>query len=290
MGVAASRFRITLACALLIGVSAHAAPEPLSAIDAREQVLDDRDARTRNELSRLLGVLQRWRRDPPPALLVNPADAKDAVRAAILVKAITPELQRRARLYAGQAEGVARQRRVSAAASEALFASESAFADLATNPVSDAAGLRPRLAEPPEPAGPPPRPGSLLRPATGPVTTPFGRELVSGAPAAGMTIRAAPGAPVRSPGLASVQYVGSAKGLGVILILRMAGGYHLVLAGLDRATVGVGQSVAAGEPVGSMANDRKSATDLYFEVRDQGRPTDPARWLAQTGTGRSSGG
>jgi septal ring factor EnvC (AmiA/AmiB activator) len=212
------------------------------------------------------------------------------VRAAILVKALTPELQRRANIYAAQAEGVARQRRVSAAASEALFASESAFADEATNPVSDAAGLRPRLAEPPEPPGPPPTPGSLARPAQGRVTTPFGRTLVSGAPATGMTIRTAPDAQVRAPGRATVQYVGPARGLGVILILRMAGGYHLVLAGLDRATVGAGQSVAAGEPLGSMSDGRHSATDLYFEIRDQGRPTDPARWLAASGTGRSSGG
>ncbi|MCC7268724.1 MAG: peptidoglycan DD-metalloendopeptidase family protein [Caulobacteraceae bacterium] len=278
-----------LACALAIGATAKAAPEPLAALNAREEAAEDREGRARNELSHLLGVLQQWRRDPPPALLVNPDDAKDAVRAAILVKALTPELQRRANLYAAQAEGVARQRRVSAAASEALFASESAFADEAPNPVSDVAGLRPRLAEPPAPPGPPPTPGSLLKPSAGPVTTPFGRTLVSGAPATGMTIRTAPGAPVRSPGRATVQYVGPARGLGVILILRMAGGYHLVLAGLDRATVGAGQSVAAGEPLGSMGDGRQSATDLYFEVRDQGRPTDPARWLA-AGTGRPSGG
>jgi len=278
-----------LVCALAIGATAKAAPEPLSAIDAREQAAEDREGRARNELSHLLGVLQQWRRDPPPALLVNPDDAKNAVRAAILVKALTPELQRRANIYAAQAEGVARQRRVSAAASEALFASESAFADDTPNPISEAAGLRPRLAEPPEPPGPPPTPGSLTRPAQGSVTTPFGRTLVSGAPATGMTIRTPPGAAVRSPGRATVQYVGPARGLGVILILRMAGGYHLVLAGLDQATVAAGQSVAAGEPLGSMGDGRHSATDLYFEVRDQGRPTDPARWLA-AGTGRSSGG
>lgn len=275
-------------CALLAAGAVWAAPEPLSVIDAREQAAETREGRARNDLSHLLGVLQQWRRDPPPALLVNPQDAKDAVRAAILVKAITPELQRRANLYAAQAEGVARQRRVSAAASAALFASESAFADEATNPVSDAAGLRPRLAEPPEPPGPPPRPGDLMRPVPGRVTTPFGRALVSGAPATGMTIHAAPRAEVRSPALARVQYVGEAKGLGVILILRMAGGYHLVLAGLDRATVGAGQLVAAGEPLGSMGDGRQSASDLYFEVREQGRPTDPAIWLAAAG--RSGGG
>ena len=41
-------------------------------------------------------------RNPPPALLVSPGDARDAVRAAILVKAMTPQLQDRARTYASR--------------------------------------------------------------------------------------------------------------------------------------------------------------------------------------------
>jgi septal ring factor EnvC (AmiA/AmiB activator) len=90
-----------------------------------------------------------------------------------------------------------------------------------------------------------------------------------------------------------VQYVGPVKGWGVILILRLAGGYHLVLAGLDRTSVSVGQSVAAGEAVGWMPNGRQSANDgmdgakasweLYLEVRDQGVPVDPGRWLNKAG-------
>jgi len=71
------------------------------------------------------------------------------------------------------------------------------------------------------------------------------------------------------------------------LILRLAGGYHLVLAGLDRTSVSVGQSVAAGEAVGWMADGRQSSgrqttRELYLEVREQGSPVDPARWLKIT--------
>jgi murein hydrolase activator len=76
-----------------------------------------------------------------------------------------------------------------------------------------------------------------------------------------------------------VQYVGPVKGWGVILILRLTGGYHLVLAGLDRSSVSVGQSVAAGQAVGWMPDSRQSTSELYLEVRDQGSPVDPARWL-----------
>jgi septal ring factor EnvC (AmiA/AmiB activator) len=69
------------------------------------------------------------------------------------------------------------------------------------------------------------------------------------------------------------------KGWGVVLILRLAGGYHVVLAGLERSSASVGQSVAAGSPVGLMPDSRQSLSELYLEVRDQGSPVDPARWL-----------
>ena len=61
--------------------------------------------------------------------------------------------------------------------------------------------------------------------------------------------------------------------------MRLAGGYHLVLAGLDRATVGIGQSVAAGAPVGWMPDGKQSPSELYLEVRERGAPVDPGRWL-----------
>jgi septal ring factor EnvC (AmiA/AmiB activator) len=59
----------------------------------------------------------------------------------------------------------------------------------------------------------------------------------------------------------------------------LAGGYHLVLAGLDRVDVAVGQSVAAGAPVGWMPDGRKTPAELYLEVRERGEPVDPGRWL-----------
>jgi len=76
-----------------------------------------------------------------------------------------------------------------------------------------------------------------------------------------------------------VQYVGPVKGWGVILILRLTGGYHLVLAGLDRASVETGRSVAAGAPIGWMPGDKDAPAELYLEVRERGSPVDPARWL-----------
>jgi murein hydrolase activator len=277
LAVAVRSALATTLIALLGAGATHAAPETdqrakLDAINAQEAALDAQRDKNRNELARLLSVLQQWRRDPPPALLVNPRDAKDAVRAAILVKALTPEMQKRAKLYAAQAAEVARQRRLAAAASEALFAEESAKAERSAADV----GLTPR---PARVSGPPPT--SLSAPILGPIVQGFGRPLAAGGRTQGLTFRAEPGDVVRSPAPGVVQYVGPVKGWGVILILRLSGGYHLVLAGLQGASVASGQSVAAGEPVGRMADGRQSPLDLYLEVRAGGAPVDPTRWLAQ---------
>jgi septal ring factor EnvC (AmiA/AmiB activator) len=119
----------------------------------------------------------------------------------------------------------------------------------------------------------------LLAPGGGRIIHRFGDRLTGGGHSNGLTILTALGAPVQSPGDGLVQYVGPVKGWGVILILRLAGGYHLVLGGLDRASVEVGQSVAAGSPVGWMPDERQSASELYFEVRAQGVPVNPTRWM-----------
>ena len=263
---------------LVLGVTAVAAVGErarLESLNVRETVLTAEQGRNLNRLARLLTVLEQFRRDPPPALLVSPDDAVSAVRAAILVKAITPELQRRARLYAAEAGEIARQRRLAAVASEALFTADSQLAEAR---LVQPPGQRDQV-PPQDDQGEATPPKALLAPAAGPVTRRFGQAVPGGGKANGLTIQTASGAKVAAPDAGLVQYVGPVKGWGVILILRLAGGYHLVLAGLDRANVGVGQSVAAGAPVGWMADGRQSPPELYLEVRERGAPVDPGRWM-----------
>ena len=62
----------------------------LAALNAAEADLSARMGKNQVELTRLLGALELYRRDPPPALLVSPKNATDAVNAAILINAITP--------------------------------------------------------------------------------------------------------------------------------------------------------------------------------------------------------
>jgi septal ring factor EnvC (AmiA/AmiB activator) len=290
-----------LAVLAIGGAVALAAPgERLARLNVEETELSVEQTRNMGQLARLLSVLEQLKRDPPPALLVSPRDAKNAVRAAILVKAMTPGLQARASGYAHEAGEMMRQRRLAAVESEALFTNDSARAEAISPPMLPPASLRgasPALRGAAAPQGLPEAaitpPQSLSIPTPGPVLRRFGEALASGGRTNGMTFAAAGGARVASPGPGYVQYVGPVKGWGVILILRLAGGYHLVLAGLDRTSVSVGQSVAAGEAVGFMpdgrqspndgANGGKSSRELYLEVRNQGVPVDPGHWLNKTG-------
>ena len=268
------------AATLAAGAIAYAATESqarLERLNVRETVLSAEQGRNLNRMARLLTALAQFRRDPPPALLVSPGDATDAVRAAILVKAITPELQKRAKVYAAEAGEIARQRRLAAVASEALFTSDSELAERREQLEATPPGAAPVESGPITP------PIRLLAPAKGKLIQRYGAPLTGGGEASGVTFAADHGASVAAPDAGLVQFVGPVKGWGTILILRLAGGYHLVLAGLDRTTVGVGQSVAAGAPVGWMTDGRNSPSELYLEVRERGVPVDPARWLDGVG-------
>jgi septal ring factor EnvC (AmiA/AmiB activator) len=274
---------LALGAALLGWAAVAATGERLARLNVQETELSVEQTRNMGQLARLLSVLEQLKEDPPPALLVSPRDAKDAVRAAILVKAMTPGLQARALGYAHEAGEMMRQRRLAAVESEALFTNESERAE---------ASPPPELRGPASPQGLPEQaitpPQSLSIPTPGPIVRRFGEALASGGRTNGVTFSAAGGARVASPGPGYVQYVGPVKGWGVILILRLAGGYHLVLAGLDKTSVTVGQSVAAGEAVGFMPDSRqseggKASRELYLEVRNQGVPVDPGHWLNKAG-------
>jgi septal ring factor EnvC (AmiA/AmiB activator) len=277
--LAPRRRTLVLASLLVPALAAAALAENgarLARLNVRETELNAEQARNMSQLARLLSVIEQLRRDPPPALLVSPQDARDAARAAILVKALTPELQRRAQAYARETGEMMRERRLAEFADEAAFTGDSERAESAPQPSPTA----PRRAAAQAEAAPKP-PRVLLTPVAGDLIRRFGEASPGGGRANGLSWRTARIARVSSPAGGVVQYVGPVKGWGVILILRLTGGYHLVLAGLAQPTVAVGQSVAPGQPVGWMPDGRQSPSELYLEVRDQGAPVDPGRWMAR---------
>lgn len=274
----------------------EAARQRLALLNARESALTGELGRERGRLGRLFAALALFRRDPPPALLVRPDDARDAVRAAILMRAMTPELRRRADAFSVEAREIATLRRQAAGANAALFTAESQLAGRQSDldrllarqseierrygPAALEAGREaggpgalvdsfPRAA----PAGS--GPGRLLRPVAGPVVRGYSAP---GSP--GLWLRAQHGGAVVSPVQGTVEFAGPVTGWGVILILRTPGAYHLVLAGLDQATMPPGRTVSAGQVVGRMAQGSGRPPELYLELRRAGAPLDPSRWLA----------
>jgi septal ring factor EnvC (AmiA/AmiB activator) len=120
-------------------------------------------------------------------------------------------------------------------------------------------------------------PDALERPVVGRLED-GGIDGVGGARAPGITFVTQGGAQVVAPADAEVLFAGPYHKTGQVLILEMAGGYDLVLAGLDRVNVRVGDELLAGEPVGIMPSGRTGAK-LYFELRRNGKGTSPAPWL-----------
>lgn len=131
-----------------------------------------------------------------------------------------------------------------------------------------------------------PQRGGLLSPIAGRQVRGFG-DRAEGPASQGIAWRGGPAARVISPCDGRVVFAGPFRTYGRMLILDCGGGYHFVLAGLDRLDARAGASVAAGEPVGVMADyDARRASEapsLYGELRFNGAPVDPAPFLRSRG-------
>jgi septal ring factor EnvC (AmiA/AmiB activator) len=121
--------------------------------------------------------------------------------------------------------------------------------------------------------------GSAL-PARGELVRGFGDDDDLGGKAKGLTIRTRAGAQVVAPADGEVVFAGPFRGYGQLLIIASGTDYHALLGGLDRIDAEVGQSVLAGEPVGTMQGTPKGVPQLYFELRRKGQPINPLPWLA----------
>jgi septal ring factor EnvC (AmiA/AmiB activator) len=139
--------------------------------------------------------------------------------------------------------------------------------------------------------------GKLARPAAGRFSRRFGAPDGNGGVMRGDTLATQSGAIVTAPADGSVLYAGPFRSYGQLLILNAGDGYHVVLAGMGRISVSLGQSVLAGEPVGTMGEARVASTtafengntapELYVEFRKDGKPVDPAPWWSERLSGRT---
>jgi len=134
--------------------------------------------------------------------------------------------------------------------------------------------------------------GALPIPVNGVKSRDFGAPDANGGTERGISIATRPGAQVTAPCDGWVVYAAPYRSYGKLLILNAGGGYHVVLAGMQRISVDIGQFVLTGEPVAVMGSGPQVASAmltgaagssppmLYIEFRKDGSPVDPNPWWA----------
>jgi septal ring factor EnvC (AmiA/AmiB activator) len=133
--------------------------------------------------------------------------------------------------------------------------------------------------------------GALPLPVNGVRIRDFGAPDGLGGTEKGLWIASRAAAQVTAPCDGWVVYAGPFRSYGQLLILNAGGGYHVLLAGMERISVDPGQFVLTGEPVAVMGGGPQSAAAvatgssqpvLYVEFRKDGTPVDPSPWWATT--------
>lgn len=134
--------------------------------------------------------------------------------------------------------------------------------------------------------------GLLPLPVNGQRITNFGEKDSLGAITQGISIATRPNAQVISPTDGWVVYAGPFRSYGQLLIINAGGGYHALLAGMERIDVQLGQFVLAGEPVAAMVTPQLASAGaagigvsqpvLYIEFRKDGTSIDSAPWWASS--------
>ncbi len=131
--------------------------------------------------------------------------------------------------------------------------------------------------------------GLLSLPVNGAKIRDFGGSDGAGGVEKGISLATRPGAQVTTPCDGWVVYAGPFRSYGQLLILNAGGGYHVLIAGMERISVNIGQFVLTGEPVATMGKTSQVASIfapnvsqpvLYVEFRKDGTPIDPGPWWA----------
>jgi septal ring factor EnvC (AmiA/AmiB activator) len=333
----------------------------IEATQARLEPLDENERNIRKSLDgrravigEVLAALQRIGHRPPPALIARPEDALQAVRTAMVLGAVLPEMRHQVEALAAdlgelvnvrkkitderdqlktevtslgdertRMQGLVDERQKQQAEREKALDAERTHASDLAKKANDLKDLIASLEQALDPATRAAReaairgtgqpalaalrdPGRLapavtfasLRgqipiPVNGVKLRDYGAPDGVGGLEKGVSIATRAGAQVTSPADGWVVYAGPFRSYGQLLILDTGGGYHILLAGMERISVDLGQFVLTGEPVAVMGNGSRIAAILstgssqpvlYIEFRKGGTPVNPGPWWA-TGEG-----
>jgi murein hydrolase activator len=326
----------------------------ITQLTAESVVIRSTLAEKQDKLSLLLAGLQRLEQNPPPALVVEPANILQALRGAMMFGAVVPQMRDQAlelqnnlkRLDAIKSETETAKQgqeaaRISLAATkmeliklqvEKKAFAESSARDLAAEKLKaadlakkaetlqqllaalEAEKQRAEEAKTAEAKaaelakaeaerksreallGPPKVmsqvKGQLDFPVQGQILKNFGEDNGLGQNLDGLALATNANAPVVSPIDGKVEFAGPFRSYGQLLILNAGEGYLVLLAGMNHISAELGQSIRAGEPLGTMGegpssvaligSEVKSAQPvLYIEFRKNNDPVDPSPWWSQ---------
>lgn len=126
--------------------------------------------------------------------------------------------------------------------------------------------------------------GRMSLPVRGAILESFGKhkhpEFNSYTFSKGLSISAGSGADIKAIYEGSVIFADYFKGFGNMIIVDHGGGYFSLYAHASRLAKKVGANVSRNETIASVGDvDSTKGPILYFEIRHQGKPVDPAGWV-----------
>ena len=147
---------------------------------------------------------------------------------------------------------------------------------------SEARGSLARSAPAPEATGGGGLSRGLAPPVQGEVQGRFGVGRPDGGTWRGIVLRAAEGTPVHVVAPGTVVYSQWLRGFGNLIIVDHGAQFMTVYGYNQSLQKQVGDKVKAGETIAAVgATGGQVESGLYFEIRHQGAPVDPAQWLAR---------
>ncbi len=124
--------------------------------------------------------------------------------------------------------------------------------------------------------------GTLEWPAAGRISSRFGQSegrLGGSAVKNGIELAATEDVPVRAVHSGTVAYADAFTGLGTLVILDHGSNNYSLYGYLGSVAVQMGAMVETGAEIGRVGASPAGPPALYFELRIDGKPTDPVQWL-----------
>lgn len=269
-----------------------------------EQALQLEFDAKREDVSRLLGVLQSMEATSAPLLLLHPSGPIGTARSGMILAEVTPAIQAQAQALRAQLEEVVLLRNLQQSSAEVLInglkGAQLARTQL-SQAISDRIDLPRRFVEDPVKTAillassetlegfasglaniaddaeiqiPLPdfeaAKGSLSLPVNGTLLRHYNEADAAGIRRPGLLLATRPKSIVTTPWPATIRYRGPLLDYGNVMILEPSNGYLLVLAGLNQVYGNIGEVLPAGAPVGLMGGDVLENSDFLSLSGQQG--------------------